>query len=39
MEPSILLAEAGAVFILSVAAYLMGLKEKMSLKKLEETDS
>ena len=39
MEPSILLAEAGAVFILSLAAYLMGLKEKMSLKKLEETDS
>ena len=39
MEPSILLAEAGAVFILSLAAYLMGLKDKMSLKKLEETDS
>ena len=39
MEPSILLAEAGAVFILSLAAYLMGLKDKMSLKKLEETGS
>jgi len=38
MEPSILLAEAGAVLILSVAAYLMGLRDKMSLKKLEETD-
>jgi protein PsiE len=39
MEPSILLAEAGAVFILSLAAYLMGLKDKMSLKKLEEAES
>ena len=39
MEPTILLAEAGAVLILSVAAYLMSLKEKLSLKKLEENES
>ena len=32
MEPTILLAEAGAVLILSVAAYLMSLKEKLSLR-------
>ena len=38
MEPSILLAEAGAVLILALAAYLMGMKDKMSLKKLEELD-
>ena len=38
MEPSILLAEAGAVLILAFAAYLMGLKDKMSIKKLEELD-
>ncbi|OUW42776.1 MAG: hypothetical protein CBD40_00455 [Gammaproteobacteria bacterium TMED180] len=39
MEPTILLAEAGAVLILSAAAYLMSLKDKISLKKLEETDN
>ena len=39
MEPTILLAEAGAVLILSAAAYLMSLKDKLSLKKLEETDT
>ena len=39
MEPTILLAEAGAVLILSAAAYLMSLKDKISLKKLEETDT
>ena len=39
MEPTILLAEAGAVLILSAAAYLMSLKDKISLKKLEENDT
>jgi len=34
-EPLTLLAEAGAVLVLSVAAYVMSLKDKVSLEKLE----
>ena len=33
MEPLSLLAEAGAVFILAISAYIMSLKDKLSLKK------
>ena len=39
IEQKIQMAEAGAVLILSAAAYLMSLKDKISLKKLEETDT
>ena len=35
MEPLILVAEAGAILILSVAAYTMSLKDKISLEKLK----
>jgi protein PsiE len=38
MDALTLLAEAGAIFILSGAAYLMSLKDKMSLEKLERRD-
>ena len=38
MDALTLLAEAGAIFILSGAAYLMSLKDKMSLEKLENRD-
>ena len=34
-EPLTLLAEAGAILVLSVAAYVMSLKDKVSLEKLE----
>ena len=32
-DPMILMAEAGAILILSIAAYLMSLKDKLSLEK------
>lgn len=35
MEPLILVAEAGAILILSAAAYIMSLKDKISLDKLK----
>lgn len=35
MEPLILVAEAGAILILAVAAYTMSLKDKISLEKLK----
>ena len=35
MEPLILVAEAGAILILAVAAYIMSLKDKISLEKLK----
>jgi protein PsiE len=38
MDALTLLAEAGAIFVLSGAAYLMSLKDKMSLEKLEHRD-
>lgn len=34
MEPLILVAEAGAILILSVAAYIMSIKDKISLEKI-----
>jgi protein PsiE len=36
MEPIGLFAEAGAIFILAGAAYLMSLKDKLSLEKLKD---
>lgn len=36
MEPMTLVAEAGAIFILSGAAYIMSLKDKLSLEKLRK---
>ena len=36
MEPWTLLAEAGAIITLSAAAYVMSLKDKLSLEKLRE---
>ena len=36
-DPMILMAEAGAILVLSIAAYLMSLKDKLSLEK-EDTD-
>lgn len=36
MEPTGLLAEAGAILILAGAAYLMSLKDKLSLEKLKD---
>ena len=38
MDALTLLAEAGAIFVLSGAAYLMSLKDKMSLEKLENRE-
>lgn len=38
MEPTTLLMEAGAIAILSGAAYLMSLKDKLSMAKLKEND-
>lgn len=35
MEPLILVAEASAILILAVAAYIMSLKDKISLEKLK----
>jgi protein PsiE len=35
MEPLILVAEAGAILILSAAAYIMSLKDKISLDKVK----
>lgn len=35
MEASLLIAEAGGIFILSGAAYLMSLKDKLSLEKIK----
>ena len=39
MEPLILLAEAGAIFVLSASAYIMTLKDKLSLQMLEKEQS
>ncbi|RPG50942.1 MAG: phosphate-starvation-inducible E-like protein [Gammaproteobacteria bacterium TMED1] len=39
MEPLILLAEAGAVLVLSGSAYIMTLKDKLSLEILEQEQS
>ena len=36
MEPWMLLAEAGAIAILAVAAYIMSMKDKLSLEKKEK---
>jgi len=36
MEPLTLVAESGAIFILSGAAYIMSLKDKLSLEKLRK---
>lgn len=38
MDALTLLAEAGAIFVLSSAAYVMSLKDKMSLEKLDHHD-
>ena len=38
MEPLGLLAEAGAILILAGSAYLMSLKDKLSLEKLKERE-
>ena len=38
MDALTLLAEAGAIFVLSGAAYLMSLKDKISLEKLDHRD-
>ena len=38
MDALTLLAEAGAIFVLASAAYLMSLKDKMSLEKLDHHD-
>jgi protein PsiE len=38
MDAVVLLAEAGAIFVLSCAAYLMSLKDKNSLDKLRENE-
>ena len=35
-DPLILMAEAGAIFLLSVAAYVMSMKDKISLKKIDD---
>jgi hypothetical protein len=37
-EALVLLAEAGAILVLSCAAYLMSLKDKSSLDKLREVE-
>ena len=39
MEPLILLAEAGAILVLSASAYIMTLKDKLSLQMLEREQS
>ena len=39
MEPLILLAEAGAILVLSASAYIMTLKDKLSLQMLEKEQS
>ena len=36
MDATVLLAEAGAILVLSAAAYLMSLKDKISLQKLDQ---
>ena len=38
MDALIIIAEASAVIILAGAAYIMSLKDKMSLEKLKERD-
>ena len=35
-DPLILIAEAGAILLLSVAAYIMSMKDKLSLEKINE---
>ena len=35
-DPLILMAEAGAILLLSVAAYVMSMKDKISLKKIDD---
>ena len=35
-DPLILMAEAGAILLLSVAAYVMSMKDKFSLKKIDD---
>ena len=35
-DPLILIAEAGAILLLSVAAYVMSMKDKISLKKIDD---
>ena len=35
-DPFILMAEAGAILLLSVAAYVMSMKDKISLKKIDD---
>ena len=37
MDAFLVLAEAGAIFVLSISAYIMSMKEKISLKKQKET--
>ena len=36
-DPFVLIAEAGAILLLSVAAYVMSVKDKLSLEKINET--
>ena len=36
-DPLVLIAEAGAILLLSVAAYIMSMKDKLSLEKINET--
>ena len=36
-DPFVLIAEAGAILLLSVAAYVMSAKDKLSLEKINET--
>ena len=35
-DPLILMAEAGAILLLSVAAYVMSMKDKISLRKIDD---
>ena len=37
MDALMMLYEAGAIFVLSISAYIMSMKEKISLKKQKET--
>ena len=37
-DPFILMAEAGAILLLSVAAYVMSMKDKISLEKIDNED-
>ena len=37
-DPLILMAEAGAILLLSVAAYVMSMKDKISLEKIDNED-